>query len=272
MDDDQRVFIADSLNHRVLVWDMGAKAGRVVAGGKGQGNRLDQLNQPTDILVDRSSDSLIICDRGNRRIVSWPCRQSSNANRLQGKVIVDNIDCQGVTMDQHGCLYVSDTENHEVKRYADDYTSMTVVAGSHKAGKNLHQLHRPTNLFVDNDCSVYVSDMLNHRVVCWMRGASEGIVVAGHDRRDANLEYLSAPRGLWIDRMGHTYVVDQLSHRVIRWEKGAAEAKLIAGGNGDGQRANQLDSPNCLFFDRQGHMYVSDWKNDRVQRFSINTN
>ncbi|CAF4262256.1 unnamed protein product, partial [Rotaria sordida] len=47
---------------------MGDTNGQVVAGGNGQGNRLDQLDHPTDVLIDKETDSLIICDRDNRRV------------------------------------------------------------------------------------------------------------------------------------------------------------------------------------------------------------
>ena len=32
---------------------------------------MDQLNRPTDVIVDKKNDSLIICDQGNRRVVRW---------------------------------------------------------------------------------------------------------------------------------------------------------------------------------------------------------
>lgn len=40
-----------------------------VGATSGQGNRTDQLNGPVDVLVDKKTDSLIICDRDNRRVV-----------------------------------------------------------------------------------------------------------------------------------------------------------------------------------------------------------
>ncbi|CAF4721632.1 unnamed protein product, partial [Rotaria socialis] len=69
--------------------------GQIVAGGKGAGNGLHQLNGPTDVLIDKDTDSLIICDLGNRRVVRWP-RRSGTA---QGEVLIDNIKCFGVAMD-----------------------------------------------------------------------------------------------------------------------------------------------------------------------------
>ncbi|CAF4717320.1 unnamed protein product, partial [Rotaria socialis] len=67
VDDDQTVVIADTYNDRIMQWKNGdTMKGQVVAGGKGEGNGLHQLNGPTDVLIDKKTDSLIICDRGNR--------------------------------------------------------------------------------------------------------------------------------------------------------------------------------------------------------------
>ncbi|CAF2239530.1 unnamed protein product, partial [Rotaria magnacalcarata] len=62
VDDDQTVLIADSLNHRIIQWKNGDTTnGQVVAGGNGAGNGLHQLNRPSDVLIDRETNSLIIC-------------------------------------------------------------------------------------------------------------------------------------------------------------------------------------------------------------------
>ncbi|CAM2729449.1 unnamed protein product [Rotaria socialis] len=75
VDDDQTVVIADWLNHRIMQWKIDDTTnGQVVAGGKGQGNGLHQLNQPTDVLIDKETDSLIICDQVNERVVRWSRR------------------------------------------------------------------------------------------------------------------------------------------------------------------------------------------------------
>jgi hypothetical protein len=41
----------------------------VVAGGNGQGNQANQLNTPTAVIVDKETDSLIICEYSNKRVV-----------------------------------------------------------------------------------------------------------------------------------------------------------------------------------------------------------
>ena len=86
-DDHQTIYIADWWNHRIVEWKYGAKNGQVVAGGNGKGNRIDQLNHPTDVIVDKKNDSLIICDRGNRRVVRW-----SRQNGKNGETIISDIE------------------------------------------------------------------------------------------------------------------------------------------------------------------------------------
>ena len=86
-DDNQSIVIADFGNDRIVEWKSGANHGKVIAGGRGQGNRLDQFNDPTDVLIDKETNSLFIADRGNGRVLRWSRRQETT----HGEVIVDNI-------------------------------------------------------------------------------------------------------------------------------------------------------------------------------------
>ena len=69
--DNQSIVIADTYNDRIVEWNIGASHARVIAGGQGKGNRLDQLYYPTDVLIDKETNSLFIADRGNRRVLRW---------------------------------------------------------------------------------------------------------------------------------------------------------------------------------------------------------
>ncbi|CAF4873225.1 unnamed protein product, partial [Rotaria socialis] len=90
------VVIADWGNHRIMQWKNGDTTnGQVVAGGKGQGNGSHQLDRPIDVLIDKETDSLIICDRENRRVVRW----SRRSGTTQGEILIGNIQCYGLAMD-----------------------------------------------------------------------------------------------------------------------------------------------------------------------------
>ncbi|CAF3079221.1 unnamed protein product [Rotaria sp. Silwood2] len=257
--------IADASNHRIIQWKIGETKGQVVAGGNGPANQLDQLNFPTDVLIDKETDSLIICDRDNRRIVRW----SRHSGTTQGEILIDNIFCGGVAMDDQRYLYISDDKKHEVRQYQYGEETGIIVAGGHGRGDGLNQLNKPRYLFVDRQQAVYVSDRDNHRVMKWNKGAKEGIVVAGGQGEGNALTQLSCPIGLFADILDTIYVADSGNHRVMRWPKEAKQGTVIVGDNGRGEGTNQLNEPAGLSFDRHGHLYVVDCSHCRVQRFSI---
>ncbi|CAF2966842.1 unnamed protein product [Rotaria sp. Silwood2] len=259
------MIIADAWNHRIIQWKMGDMNGQVVAGGNGKGNRLDQLNLPTDVLVDNETDSLIICDRGNWRVVRWARRNATT----QGEIFIDNIKCWGLAMDDQKYLYISDTDKHEVRRYQIGDKNGTLVAGGNGKGARLIQLNSPRYIFVDQQQTVYISDNENHRVMKWNKGAKEGIVVAGGEGKGNALTQLSYPQELIVDTLGTIYVTDSGNHRVMRWPKEAKQGTVIVGGNGEGDRVDRFSYPMGLSFDRQGNLYVVDRYNNRVQQFSI---
>ena len=255
-------------NNRVIELKLNITNFSVVAGGNGDGDGTHQLSPPTDIIVDKKTDSIIICDQGNRRIVRW-----SRQNATNGDIIISNIDCIGLAMDDKGYLYVTDWLKKEVRRWEIGVNNKsTIVAGGNGAGNHFRQFYQPMFIFVDKDYSVYVVDESNHRVMKWMKNAKEGIVVAGGNRDGANLTQLSNPSGVVVDHLGNVYVTDTNNHRVMRWINGAKEGSIVVGGNGPGNETNQLYLPSDLLFDKHGNLYVFDSVNHRIQKFYIESN
>ena len=107
----QVIYIADSYNHRILAWIFGEDRGIVVAGDYRQGNKINQLYWPTDVVLDENNSSLIICDWGNKRIVQWSLESQQDI-----QILMKNISCYGLIMNRNnGDLFISDRERHEVK-------------------------------------------------------------------------------------------------------------------------------------------------------------
>ncbi len=262
VDEDATIYVADCSNHRIMKWMSDATIGQVVAGGHGEGNQADSLNNPTDMIP--FNESLIICDYDNRQVVRWPRQGGTN-----GEIIISSIDCSRLTMDDQTFLYISDHKKHVVTRWRLGENRGTVVAGGNGQGIRLNQLDWPNYIFVDRDHSVYVSDTDNDRVMKWVEGAKNGIVVAGGRGKGNALTHLNGPRGVVVDQLGTVYVVDEENHRIMRWLKGATEGSILVGGNGKGERMNQLYYPNGLSFDRHGNLYVADCFNHRVQKFEL---
>ena len=253
VDDEQTIYIADWNNHRIVEWKSGATNGTVIAGGGGQGTGDHLLDSPEDVIVDKETESIIIADAGNRRVVRWPRRGGKREETL-----VADVDSFGLTLDEQGSIYVADYSKHEVRRYRRGETQGKVVAGGNGQGNSLNQLYGPFGVFVDRERSVYVSDLGNGRVMKWKEGATEGIVVASG---------LSLPRGVVVDQLETVYVADAGNHRIMRWLNGAQQGIFIIGGLGSG--TNQFNWPIGLSFDRDGNLYVADYSNHRVQRFDL---
>ncbi|CAF4207314.1 unnamed protein product, partial [Adineta steineri] len=262
-DKNNNIFIADHANHRIVEWKHNTKEGEIIAGGNGEGNRMDQLNSPTNMIVDQQNHSIIIADYKNRRVIQW-------LNQTQ-QILIDNINCWGLAMDKHGFLYVSDQGKNAVRRWKmGEYNNEgIVVAGGNGIGNQLNQFNVLSFIFVDEDQSVYVSDFENHRVMKWRKDAKEGTVVAGGNGEGDNLSHLSRPHGVIVDDLGQIHVVDTWNHRVMRWCEGKKEGEIVVGGNGEGSQSNQLYQPRGVSFDDEDNLYVSDYGNHRIQKFEV---
>ncbi len=264
IDDDKTIYIADLYARRVVEWKCGATDGFVAIGGNETDDMIDDLGGPTGVIIDKQTDSLIICDWINQRVVRWPRR-----NGIEGKTLISNIHCWGVAMDNDGVLYVSDTEKNEVRQWRMGDTDGRVVAGGNGKGDSLNQLDFPRHLFIDQDHALYVADCENHRVMKWARDAKEGIVVAGGNGRGSALTQLDRPQGVIVDQHGTVYVADCSNHRIVRWSKDTTEGNIVVGAKDPGEQEHELEEPMCLSFDLRGNLYVADFDTNSIRRFSL---
>ena len=265
IDDEETLYIADQSNNRIIKWQKNATHGLIAAGGNGAGDQDNQLYLPKHVIIDDKTDSLIIADHGNRRVVRW-----SRQNPIRGETIISNISCWGLAMDNAGYLYATDTEKHEVRRWKIGEETGKLVAGGHGKGSDLDQFYEPRYIYVDDEQSVYVSDCWNNRIMKWKKGAQKGIVVAGGHGRGSARNQLYYPHAFVVDQCETLYIADFANHRVIRWLKGAHESSIIAGNGNEGNQSNQFSFVSDLTFDRQNNLYVVDLNNFRIQKFLIN--
>ncbi len=70
MDDQRSLYACDCDKHEVRRYRVGETDGTVVAGGNGQGDRLNQLNNPYNVFVDRDH-SIYVSDNKNHSAMKW---------------------------------------------------------------------------------------------------------------------------------------------------------------------------------------------------------
>jgi sugar lactone lactonase YvrE len=162
------LYMSDTERHEVRRYRMGAKYGKVVAGGHGQGCRLKQLNHPTYICVG-DDQSVYVSDSWNNRVMKW--RKGAKEGVIvagggtgKGKNLA-HLDCPaGIIVDQLGTLYVADHGNHRVMRYRKDEEPDIIAGDRFLSGSDKNQLTCPEGLAFDHNGNLYVADSNNHRI------------------------------------------------------------------------------------------------------------
>jgi sugar lactone lactonase YvrE len=170
------LYIADTNNHRVMQYRMGASSGTVVAGGYGPGNNSTQLNYPIGLYFDSPSNSLVIANAGGNNILRWVLGATNwtllagSANGTMGATSTMMYYPVGVTFDSWGNMYVADTYNHRIQFFLAGQSIGTTIAGvATIGGSNSTLLKFTYNLVLDADLNLYVADSMNHRVQKFLR-------------------------------------------------------------------------------------------------------
>ncbi|CAF0844050.1 unnamed protein product [Adineta steineri] len=231
-----------------------------VAGGNGEGQKLNQLSLPGGIFVDKKKN-IFIADLDNHRIVEW------KHNAKEGQSIA-GTNREGNRMDQlnEPTHVIVNQQNHSI--IIADFQNRRVMQWLNQSQQILIQNIDCYGLVIDKHGFLYVSDGKKNEVRRWKMGEyNEGIIVAGGNGKGDQLNQLDCPTFMFVDDDQTVYVSDQNNHRVMKWRKDAKQGRIVAGGNGEGRNSNQLFSPEAVIVDDFGQVYVADHRNHRVMRW-----
>ena len=134
VDAQDRIYVADSCNHRVQIF---AADGKFIREFGKAGSRLGELSYPYDVAVDRSG-LIYVCEFGNSRIQIF----DSNCQPLEivggaGGEPGELNNPWGIALDSHGNLYVADALNHRVQKFTRRKSSMGHVANLHSPANSV---------------------------------------------------------------------------------------------------------------------------------------
>ncbi|CAF4033034.1 unnamed protein product, partial [Adineta steineri] len=229
--------------------------GITVAGGKGDGQQLNQLNSPEGILID-TKRLIYIADSGNHRIIK------RNLSLNTDKIIAGGDENNQLTFPTNivfdkktNSFIISDKRSKRVIRYFNKrkINQQIIISNITCHG-----------LTIDKNGFIYVSDCEKHEVRRWKQHDKKGELVAGGNGKGDHLNQLDNPRNIFVDYDYSLYISDYKNHRVMKWRKDAKEGIIVAGGNGDGNSLNQLSYPQGVIVDHLGQIYVVDRDNARV--------
>jgi len=169
VDKNNTVYISDTGNHRVIKYFINLSYGIVVAGGKGQGPELNQLNAPYGIYVDEVNEigAIYICDHQNHRIQKWLSGAS------EGITVAVNDDQLHTPMSillqptaDQMIMYISSFSGNQVLKwipYAQEAESIVVGVGGHM-GTEADRLFAPRGIKFDKHWNLFVTDTGNNRI------------------------------------------------------------------------------------------------------------
>ncbi|CAF1501389.1 unnamed protein product [Adineta steineri] len=232
-----------------------------VVGGNGRGQKLNQLDRPDGMFIDKNKN-IFIADGENHRIVEWKYNAKEGQTIASGNEQGDETDEFYFPID-----VIVDQKNH------------SVIIADPGNSRVIQWLNQSQQILIDNiDCYglamdkhefLYVSDYKKNEVRRWKMGEydNEGIIVAGGNGKGDHLNQLNSPTFIFVDEEQSVYVSDSNNHRVMKWRKDAEEGAIVVGGNDQGRNPNQLSNPQGIFVDDLSQIYVADWGNDRVMRW-----
>lgn len=260
-------------------------AGKAAALGCDDGPRRSaSFSAPGDLAMDRAGN-LFVADNLNgviRKITG-----DGVVNTLAGKPgTFGHADGTGsaarfgsslmLTVDRHGCLYVSDTDANTIRkitpggRVSTLAGSATQPAGATDATGSDARFSIPQGLAVDDEGNLYVADTGN-RVIRMITPEGQVTTYAGQactaactDAPDHAGARFTSPVGLCRDRQGNLFVTDDVDNTVRKIEaKGGV--KVLAGQPNAG---GYVDSPvgtaarfaslGKVDLDAQGNLFVPD--------------
>lgn len=164
----------------------------------------------------------------------------------------------GIAVNDSGDVYVTDSLNDAVLKFANDGTYLTQWGGNGPADG---QFDQPTGLAIGPTGDVYVTDTMNNRVQVFDPDGShlDSWGVGGRNGGEFN-----HPIGITISDADKVYVADTFNDRIEKFE---LDGTFLTEFGESGSTRGKMTRPVGVAVDHD-NVYVSDNGNSRVLRFS----
>jgi len=253
---------------------------------------LASLSSPWAVAAD-SSGNIFIADYGNQRVrkvtpfglIGTVAGGGAGFAGDGGPAVSASFrGPSGVAVDAIGNLYISDRDNHRVRKVDTGGTISTIVGDgtcSSTGDGGLASLARiclPHGLAVDSLGNVFIAETGGHRV---RKISPTGVIttVAGNgqftfsgDGGPATSASLFLPHSVAVDSSGSLYIADRQNFRIRRVSASGMISTIagygLNGYSGDGGLAISaaLQRPWGVAVNGAGDVFISDTENQRIRR------
>ncbi|MFQ5578786.1 MAG: hypothetical protein ACE5G8_17550, partial [Anaerolineae bacterium] len=258
-----QLYVADSGNHRIQVFDRNGQFLKAWGGTEGAGP--GQLSEAWGIAVG-ADGRVYVSDTWNHRIEIF----DEDGNYLSEFGVFD--DTQGdankspgsfwgprdILIDGQGNLYISDTGNKRVQKFTPDGEFLGAWGGG---GVVAGRFEEPVGLAIDSAGNIYVTDTWNRRVQKFdsnFNPLAEWPVVGWDSQNVLNKPYIA------VDAQNRVFVTDPENYRIIVYSD---QGELLATFGQYGQDIQSFRLPLDLAIGPDGTLFVLDSENNRVMTF-----
>lgn len=260
---DGNLYVADSGNHRIQVFD---PAGNSLRSWGGFGAQAGLFNEPWGIAVDESF--VYVADTWNHRVQKFTLEGEFVTTIGQSGTVTDlgdNSDGfffgpRDIVLLPDNRLMVTDTGNHRLQIF-DRVGSFIQIVG--QQGSFLGQFNEPVGLEVAGSGAVYLADTWNGRIQRFtpdLLPASEWLVDAWAGNSTNNKPYLA------VDSAERVYVTDPENYRVLIFDPAGQYLGRFGQFSAD---TDGFGLPNGIVIDANNNIYIADAGNSVILRFTI---
>jgi sugar lactone lactonase YvrE len=271
VDSQGNLYIADSVNNRIRRVDATTGVIETIAGSD---NRKGQSDGPTDTAVLKfpksmfmtADDVLYVCNTGGNQIIKMDLKaepltivrvagnsQSRNYGGDGGFATDAQLNHpQGVWVTPDGTVYISDSDNHLVRKVTPDGKISTIAGDTGAASANAD----------------------NHN-------QTPGPADSSGDGGPASAARLNGPRGIAVDPAGNIYVAEEGGARIRRIDPSGTITTIAGTGTpskADGRNPRvagdpgpapaleaEFDTIHDLNLDADQNLWIADSRNNRVR-------
>ncbi|KOF01369.1 hypothetical protein OB69_17950, partial [Roseivirga seohaensis subsp. aquiponti] len=233
IDSHGNLYVADRENHAVRKISLSGEVSTFAGNGQrgymdGQGTSA-QFSRPTELAID-SNDNIYVTDQSNyrvRKISPEGVVSTIAGNGDSGYVDGDGTIAQfsqltGITVDLNGNIYVSDYDNHRIRKINPQGNVSTLAGSSTRSvidGLGAEAaFYSPFGMAIDEKFNIYITDQ---RYVRKITPDGQVTTIAGSNQNgNTDGEGLSAsfnePHGVVIDSKGDLFITESSNNFIRR--------------------------------------------------------
>jgi len=235
---DQQMYVADTMNHRLIKIDLKTGRAATIAGtgqpgysGDGGPAAKAEFNQLYALDINLAGDKLYITDLRNRRIRMLDLK-TGNVNTIAGngeKGVPDDgadaaksplVDPRAAAVDSKGNLYILERGGNALRVVDRNGKIRTVIAPGSKVVKDMNG---PKHLCFDHQDNIIIADTENHLIRKCIAKDGTIVTIAGTGENGDRLvsddplkTQLNRPHGVFIHSSGALYISDSDNNRVLK--------------------------------------------------------